>query len=100
MTGKKLALLAAGTVGVWLLVETSSDLLLERSGCSASKRAIASVLKAPSGVASLECRSATSNGIQTVVTTVDSRTRFGDIIRSQWVTTVRNDQVEMRIQVR
>jgi hypothetical protein len=52
------------------------------------------------GVTSLDCGSVTSNGVQSVVSTVDSRTSFGDIIRSQWLTTVRNDQVEVLIQVR
>jgi hypothetical protein len=100
MTGKKFALLAAGAAGLYLLVMALPDLSQERAGCLASQRAIASVLRAPGGVTSLDCGSVTSNGVQSVVSTVDSRTSFGDIIRSQWVTTVRNDQVEMLIQVR
>ena len=100
MTGTKFALLATGAAGFYLLVTVSLDLSQERAGCLASKQAITAVLKAPGGVAVLDCGSTTSNGVQTVVSTVDSRTSFGDIIRSQWLTTVRNDRVEMLIQVK
>src|SRR5215475_827271 len=100
MTGTKFALLAAGAAGLYLLFEALPDLSQERAGCAASTQAITAVLKAPGSVTSLDCGSTTSNGVQTVVSTVDSRTSFGAIIRSQWLTTVRGDQVEMLIQVK
>lgn len=66
----------------------------EATGCSASKRAVTARLKAPSTAQFSDCYSTTADGVQTVTLTVDSQNGFGAMIRSKWVTKVRNNQVE------
>ncbi len=97
-----------GGVAVWILSASlksggdsgGSDVPHAATGCSASRRAIAERLKSPSSAKWLDCRSTTSSGVQTVVTTVDSQNSFGAMLRTQWVTTVRNNTVESVVQSR
>jgi len=70
------------------------------TGCSASKRAIEARLRSPGSAKWGDCSSTTSNDMQTVTLTVDSQNGFGALVRSQWVTKVRNNVVESVTQVR
>lgn len=88
---------AFATVFVTVLVlNAASNVRAQHSqtGCSASRRAIEAQLKAPSSAQWVDCNSTTSAGVQTVTLTVDSQNGFGAMIRSRWVTTVRNGSVE------
>lgn len=70
------------------------------TGCSASRRAIEARLKSPASAKWGDCNSTTAGGMQTVRLTVDSQNGFGAMIRSQWVTTVRDNAVLSVIQER
>lgn len=63
------------------------------TGCSASRRAVEAQLKAPASAKWGDCESTTTGGTQTVRLTVDSQNGFGAMIRSRWVTTVRDNTV-------
>ena len=96
-----------GGVALWILSaslksggDSGGDAPHAATGCSASRRAIAERLKSPSSAKWVDCHSTTSNGIQTVVTTVDSQNSFGAMLRTQWVTKVRSNTVESVVQSR
>lgn len=95
-----------GGVAAWILsaslsgLTPSEDTPHAATGCSASRRAISERLKSPSSAKWVDCHSTTSNGVQTVVTTVDSQNSFGAMLRTQWVTKVRNNTVESVTQSR
>lgn len=97
-----------GGVAVWILSASlksggdsrGADVPHAATGCSASRRAIADRLKSPSSAKWVDCHSTTSNDVQTVVTTVDSQNSFGAMLRTQWVTKVRNNTVESVVQSR
>ncbi len=66
----------------------------EATGCSASRRAVEARLKSPSSAKWGDCFSTTAGGVQTVRLSVDSQNAMGAMLRSQWITTVRNNVVE------
>lgn len=70
-----------------------------QTGCSASRRAIEARLKSPASAKWGDCLSTTSDGVQTVRLVVDSQNAFGAMLRSLWVTTVRNNNVETVVQL-
>lgn len=72
----------------------------DQTGCSASRRAVSSRLRAPGTAKWVSCRVTTTAGVQTVTLAVDSQNAMGALIRSEWVTQVRNNDVESVAQLR
>ena len=66
----------------------------DQTGCSASKRAVAEKLKSPGSAKWVSCRVTTAAGVQTVTLAVDSQNAFGGLVRTEWMTRVRNNNVE------
>lgn len=71
-----------------------------QTGCSASRRAIEAKLVSPGSAKWVSCSSTTSAGVQTVILSVDSQNRSGGLIRSEWLTKVRDGTVESVGQLR
>lgn len=72
----------------------------DQTGCSASKRAVSAKLRSPGSAQWVSCRVTTSAGVQTVTLAVDSQNAMGGLIRSEWMTQVRNNNVESVAQLR
>jgi hypothetical protein len=72
----------------------------DQTGCSASRRAIEARLKSPGSAKWISCRVTTSAGVQTVMLAVDSQNAMGGLVRSEWVTQVRDNKVESVTQTR
>lgn len=64
-----------------------------RSGCAASREAIASRLKAPATAKWVECLATPNAGLDALVLTVDSQNSFGALIRTRWRTTILDGKV-------
>lgn len=95
-------LLAGGGVGFPSTTNfaSSSEAPHSQTGCATSRRAIEAKLKSPGSAKWVDCNSTTSAGVQTVTLSVDSQNSLGALIRSQWVTTVRDNRVESVTQIR
>ena len=72
----------------------------DQTGCSASKRAVEARLKSPGSAKWVSCRVTTEAGVQTVTLAVDSQNAYGGLVRSEWITKVRNNNVESVGQMR
>lgn len=107
----------AGIVGIWMLgsmapadrseaskwaspASSPAADPYDQTGCSASRRAIEARLRSPASAKWVSCRVTTTAGVQTVTLTVDSQNAMGALLRSEWVTTVRNNNVESITQAR
>jgi len=66
----------------------------DQTGCSASKRAIGDKLKSPGSAKWVSCQVTTEAGVQNVRLVVDSQNAFGGLVRTEWMTRVRNNNVE------
>lgn len=72
----------------------------DQTGCSASKRAVTAKLKSPGSAKWVSCSVTTAAGVQTVLLAVDSQNAYGGLIRSEWMTRVRDNNVESVAQMR
>ena len=66
----------------------------DQTGCSASKRAIGDKLKSPGSAKWVSCQVTTEAGVQNVRLVVDSQNASGGLVRTEWMTRVRNNNVE------
>lgn len=92
-------LLDTGKTGTRPTSSSSAD-PYDQTGCSASKRAVSAKLRSPGSAQWVSCRVTTSAGVQTVTLAVDSQNAMGGLIRSEWMTQVRNNNVESVAQLR
>lgn len=79
---------------------SSSSSAHEKTGCSASRRAVEARLKSPGSAKWVDCTSTTSGGVQTVTVSVDSQNSYGGLMRTTWVATVRDNNVLSVAQVK
>ena len=92
-------LLDTGKTGTQPTSSSSSD-PYDQTGCSASKRAVSAKLRSPGSAQWVSCRVTTSAGVQTVTLAVDSQNAAGGLVRSEWITQVRDNNVESVVQLR
>lgn len=72
----------------------------DQTGCSASKRAVSAKLRAPGTANWVSCRVTTAAGVNSVTLTVDSQNASGGLVRTEWTTKVRDNNVESVTQLR
>ena len=79
---------------------TSTSDPYDQTGCSASKRAVAAKLRSPGSANWISCRVTTAAGVQSVTLALDSQNGSGGLVRSEWLTKVRDNNVESVTQLR
>lgn len=72
----------------------------DQTGCSASRRAVEAKLRSPGSAKWVSCRVTTEAGTQTVILAVDSQNASGGLVRSEWMTKVRSNDVQSITQTR
>lgn len=71
----------------------------DQTGCSSSRRAVEARLTSPSSAKWVSCRSTTSSGIQSVTLVVESQNALGAMVRSTWLTAVKDNSVQSVAQI-
>jgi len=84
----------------WAAPATAARDPYDQTGCSASKRAIEAKLRSPGSAKWISCRVTTEAGVQTVMLAVDSQNASGGLVRSEWITKIRDNNVESVGQLR